>query len=133
MKNIVLCGSMTFVDEMQECAEVLRGMGFVPIVPIEDDWNNICETEINAYKAKVSRRHFDRIADVATWGILVVNKRKNNVDNYIGANSFAEIALAFYFGKRIFLLHDMYEPYVDELSAWGVEALGGDVLEIIQK
>jgi len=51
---------------------------------------------------------------------------KKGICNYIGANSFAEIALAFYLGKKIFLLNDVYSLYEDELSAWGAVPLKGE-------
>ena len=59
--------------------------------------------------------------------VLVVNPPKQGVGHYIGANAFAEIAIAFYFGKKIFLLYDQFPPYADELSAWGVVPLRGDL------
>ena len=130
MKNIVLCGSMAFIGKMKECAKSLSENGFVPIVPDEDIGGLIGESEKNEYKRKVSRIHFDKIADRNTYAILVVNERKNDKDNYIGANTFAEIALAFYFGKKIYILNDLYEPYSDELLAWESQFLMGDVRNI---
>ena len=130
MKNIVLSGSMVFIDRMREYSKVLSEMGFVPVIPDEDNWNEISEAEINNYKAKVSREHFDKIADKDTHSIFVVNEPKNNVDNYIGANTFAEIALAFYFGKKIYVLNGIYKPYADELLAWGSQVLNGDVSKV---
>lgn len=50
-----------------------------------------------------------------------------DIPNYIGANTFAEIAIAFYFGKKVFLLNDIYEPYSDELIAWGAIPLKGEI------
>ena len=130
MKKIVLCGSMAFIDKMRECSETLLKMGFIPVVPDEDNWNEISEAEINDYKAKVSRRHFDKIADKNTHSILVINEAKSNADNYIGANTFAEIVLAFYFGKEIYLLNNIYKPYSDELLAWGCQELNGNLSKI---
>jgi len=130
MKTIVLSGSMVFIDKMRELSEVLSDMGFVPIIPNEDNWSELNEDEINEYKAKMSRQYFDKIADKDTHSILVVNESKNNVDNYIGANTFAEIALAFYFGKKIYVLNDIYKPYADELLAWGSQVLNGDIHKI---
>lgn len=131
MKNIVLCGSMAFIGKMRECAEILSGRGFVPILPDEDDWGLIGEDERNEYKKKVSRAYFDKIAHQSTWAILVVNEAKNGRDNYIGANTFAEIALAFYFGKKIYVLNGLYKPFADELLAWDAQMIFGD-LEVMQ-
>jgi len=132
MMTIVLCGSMTFIERMREISETLSEMGFVPIIPEVGDWSEIKDEDVNEYKRKVSRDHFDKIADSATQAIFVVNESKNGkdksvIDNYIGANTFAEIALAFYFRKQIYILNGMYEPYKDELLAWGCRALNGDI------
>jgi len=127
MRNIVLCGSMTFIEKMKALSVTLSKMGFIPIIPEEDKWGEIKDEDINEYKRKVSRDHFNKIADKNTHAIFVVNESKNGKDNYIGANTFAEIALAFYFGKDIYILNDMYQPYKDELLAWGSQILNGNI------
>jgi len=127
MKNIVLCGSMTFIEKMKDFSTILSGMGFYPIVPEEGNWSEINDKDIDKYKRKVSRDHFDKIADKSTYAILVVNEDKNGKKNYIGANTFAEIALAFYFEKEIYILNDIYQPYKDELLAWGSQVLNGSI------
>jgi len=115
---IVLCGSMTFIEKMKDISAILSKEGFAPIIPDED---------INECKKELSRRHFDKIADKNTHAILVVNESKNGKDNYIGASTFAEIALAFYFEKEIYILNEIYQPYKDELLAWGSQTLNGNV------
>ena len=57
----------------------------------------------------------------------VINEEKNGKPNYVGANSFAEIAMGFYFGKTVFLKNDIYEPFADELVGWGVIPLKGNL------
>ena len=94
MKNIILSGSMQFLDEMQKLAHPLKDKGFIPVLPEEDDWASIKPENINAYKKMVSRKHLDAIASPDTYGILVVNCPKKGLNNYIGANTFAEIAVA---------------------------------------
>jgi len=118
---------MVFIDKMREYSTMLSKNGFDVIIPEEDNWSNIAKHEINDYKRKVSKRHFDEITDSDTHAILVLNETKSGVNNYIGANTFAEIAMAFYFGKKIYILHDIFSPYKDELLAWGAVALNGDL------
>ena len=130
MRNIVLCGSMTFIENMKGLSSTLSKLGLFPIIPEEDKWNEIRDKNINEYKRKVSRDHFDKVSDKDTFAILVVNENKNNIDNYIGANTFAEIALAFYSEKEIFILNGLYQPYEDELVAWGVQVLNGNIQEL---
>jgi diphthamide synthase subunit DPH2 len=132
MQKIIICGSMSHIASMKNIASQLKSMGYTPILPKEDDWNNITPDQINAYKKSVSMRHFSEIAADDTHAIFVVNEEKNDTPHYIGANSFAEIAIAFYFGKKIFLLNSAYKPYEDELSAWGAVALHGKINDIRQ-
>lgn len=131
MKGIVLSGSMQFLEQMKKYEEPLKSKGYAPILPNEDKWDVIEPNQINHYKAEVSRKHFDAIADPRTYAILVINSSKKGIDNYIGANTFAEIAIAFYFRKKIYLLNDLYKPFSDELLAWGAVALNGDINSLI--
>jgi len=78
-------------------------------------------------KVIASRAHFNRIADPENDTIIVVNATKNGIENYIGPNSFAEIAFGFYFNKKVFLLNDVYDQYKDEIVGWNVIPLKGDL------
>ena len=95
MKTIVICGSMKFKDKILEINDKLENLGFKTELPKE------CIEGIP--KEKASRAHFKRIQNEDTDAIIVVNCDKNELKNYIGPNSFAEIAFAFYFNKKIFL------------------------------
>lgn len=119
MKNVVLCGSMKVKDEIINVSEKLKKKGYNVLLPIE------CMKEVD--KIVASRAHFDRISDKSNEIILIVNATKNGIDNYIGPNSFAEIAFGFYYKKRVFLLYDIYEPYKDELLGWKVISLKGNL------
>ena len=115
MKSIVLCGSMKVLDKIYEVKEILESKGFNVILPKE------CIDGLP--KVVASKAHFNRIIDPKNEIILVVNSTKNGIENYIGPNSFAEIAFAFYFRKDTYVLNDYYEPYLDELKGWKVKAL----------
>lgn len=117
--NIVVCGSMKVKDKIIEIGNVLTKMGHNPMLPVE------CLQEVE--KIIASRAHMDRIVNSENEAILIVNETKNGIENYIGPNSFAEIAFGFYFNKKIYLLNDIYEPYKDELIAWNVIALNGNL------
>ena len=122
MKNIVLCGSMKVKDKIIEVANTLEDMGYNVFLPVE------CMQGVD--KIIASRFHIDRVINPENEIILVVNDTKNGIENYIGPNSFAEIAFGFYFRKKVYLLNDIYEPYKDELLAWNVVALNGDLGKI---
>ena len=122
MKNIVLCGSMKVLSKIYEVQMLLQEMGYNVLLPKE------CIEGLP--KVIASRAHFDRIVDPQNEIILIVNEIKNGIENYIGPNTFAEIAMAFYFNKKIYVLNDIYEPYRDELEGWNVVALKGNLEDI---
>lgn len=119
MKNIVLCGSMKVVDKIYEVRRILENKGYNVLLPRE------CIE--GKPKAIASKAHFNRIIDPKNEIILIVNSTKNGIENYIGPNSFAEIAFAFFYSKKIYLLNDIYKPYEDELIGWNAIPLKGDI------
>lgn len=57
--------------------------------------------------------------------------RPPNAHNYIGPNTFAEIGVAFSDDRGVFLLQGMPETYSEELSAWGVKYLNGNLRPLL--
>ena len=119
MENIVLCGSMKVKEKIIDVANRLEEMGYNVLLPVE------CMQGLD--KVIASRAHFDRIVNKDNEIVLIVNEKKNGIENYIGPNSFAEIAFGFYHNKKVFLLNDIYEPYKDEILGWGITPLKGDL------
>lgn len=122
MNNIVLCGSMKIKDKIVEVGSSLENMGYNVLLPVE------CMQGLD--KIIASRAHLDRIVNPENEIVLIVNDTKNGIENYIGPNSFAEIAFGFYFNKKVYLLNDIYEPYKDELVGWKVIPLKGNLNKI---
>ena len=120
--RIVLCGSMKVKDKIILVDEELKQMGYDTLLPVE------CMQGLP--KKIASMAHFTRIEDKDTDAILVVNSSKNDIENYIGPNSFAEIALAFFKNKKIYLYNDIYSPFEDELVGWDVIPLKGNLNNI---
>lgn len=118
-KIIVLCGSMKVKEDIIKIKEKLEKKNYKVFLPIE------CMQGLP--KEIASRAHFKRIQDPKNEIVLIVNTTKNGIKNYIGPNSFAEIAFAFYFKKEIYVLNDYYEPYLDELEGWKVKRLHGNL------
>lgn len=119
---IVLCGSMKVKNDIIRIKEELEKLDFEVLLPIE------CMQGLP--KEIASRAHFTRIENPKNEYVLIVNSTKNGIKNYIGPNSFAEIAFAFYFKKKIYVLNNYYEPYLDELSGWHVKELHGNLESI---
>lgn len=117
--KIVLCGSKKFIPKFFELEKSLKEKGYEVVVPRE--------FIVEIPKKEASLLHFDEINKDDVDALLIVNENKNDIDNYIGANGFAELAFGFYKGRKIYLLNDIYEPYSEELIAWEVIPLKGNI------
>ena len=125
MKRVVLCGSKRFKDEILQLGEELKNRGYDAVVPRE--------FIVDMKKKDASLLHFKEISDERTDAVLVVNEKKEDLDNYIGANSFAEVAMGFFKGKKVYLKNDIYPPYEEELFGWDVIPLKGNIDEVFKK
>lgn len=124
MKKIVLCGSKRFIPKFFELEQLLKTNNATVVVPRE--------FIVDMEKKQASLLHFSEIEKSDVDALLIINENKNGQENYIGANGFAELAFGFYKGKKIFLLNDIYEPYSEELIAWEVIPLKGDLSKLIK-
>lgn len=133
-RTVVICGSMKNLELMQTIGEILRSTGLDAITPVPDEpaggWTAQSAKEL---KRLASRRHMNFIRDRATAAVLVVNVDRNGTRDYVGPNAFAEISVAFADERRIFLLQRMPAVYAEELDAWGVECLHGDLNLLAKK
>lgn len=128
-KKIVICGSMMFYDEMVRCQSQLEKLGIESIIPREENdmVSRYNQEEFMDFKRKVSNAYLKKIRDKNTMGVLVYNAEKRGIPNYIGANTLVELAMAFMWNRKIFLLNDIYPPLKDELQAWRCICLKGDI------
>ena len=100
MKKVVISGSMSLLEKMKNIKTQLIDMGYTAVIPEEVEWNSIPKDKYNEYKKELSLEYFNEISKEDTYAVLAVNDMKRGVANYIGASTFAEIAIAFYFGKK---------------------------------
>ena len=129
---IVVCGSMAFYNQMAKCQQILKGMGIRAIIPREENAavQQYSEEEFIEFKRRVSMAYLKKIREKNTTGVLIYNEEKKGKHNYIGANTLVELAMAFAWNRKIFLLNDIYEPLKDELTAWGCISLHGNIEKI---
>lgn len=132
--KICICCSLSFGDEVRKIAKQLEKMGHEVLLP-NGIINRLAEQEdFDPVQAKIStdsgHKHVDKIRE--SEAILVCNYTKNNIENYIGANSFAEMFVAYYFNKAIYVLNPLPDmPYIsDEVNSFGVKVLDGDIIKI---
>ena len=134
IKNIVICGSMSFYDKMLEIADSLNKQGIPVVIPKEErlERETLSDEEFNIFKRKVSNQYLGKIRESSTYAVLVLNQDKKGIANYIGANTLVEISMAFCWGRQIYLLNDFYAPLIDELTAWNATCLNGNLNLLIE-
>ena len=105
--KIAICASVFFSKEIIETKKKLEKLGHEVEIPknlekfvdgsvrVEDKWEKIEEDVIRRYEQVIKNSD----------AVLVLNFDKNDISNYIGANSFLEIGFAHIHHKKIFLLN----------------------------
>lgn len=136
--KITVCGSMTFSKKMLDIERELLGLKHEVVLPRFAKEYSKLETadEIHAESAENKIKH-DLIKDhyyeiKNSDAILVVNKDKKDIKNYIGGNSLIEIAFAHILEKKIFLLNPIPQMnYIDEIIAMKPVVLNGNLTKIL--
>jgi nucleoside 2-deoxyribosyltransferase len=127
--KIQICGSMTFAKEMKATQQKLQALGHSVTIPVETEKNiqepsyhdNLSVNLENGRKENIIKANFDLIANADA--IVVLNYSKNGTNGYLGTSTLMEIGLAYYLGKKIFLLNPV--PSYNEVR-WAHE------IELIQ-
>lgn len=110
-KMITICGSMAFIDTMEQLASNLRPSGLEVHTPqrSENDlsWDNLTDEEAREKKRDYIDEHLALIRQ--SDYLLIANYAKNHINGYIGANTLMEIAFAYVLGIPIFVLNPIGE------------------------
>lgn len=134
--RIVICGSMAFSEEMLEVGSELKDMGHEVFLPknakkyanegVDEEFSGLVEEKVDHDLIKT---FFEEIGE--SDAVLVVNPEKKGIPNYIGGNSFLEMAFAHVQDKEIYLLHDIPDmSYTDEIVAMDPTCLNGSLEEL---
>ena len=128
---------MQFHREMQTTKQELESRGFTVFAP--DELDNVKSNESymkndeDKINAKIEydfiREHFKKVE--AADAILILNHPKNNIEGYIGGNTFLEMGYAYGLAKKIFVLFPIPPmDYYTEMMAMQPIVLNGK-LELI--
>lgn len=129
--KVCICCSLSFTNEVLALAKELEQLGHEVLLPNGVLSNIINEPDFDPVQAKITtgnvNKHIDKVRQ--SDAVLVCNYDKKGIKNYIGANTFLEIAAAHYFNKPIFALHALPDqPYInDELQSFGIKVINGDL------
>ncbi len=133
--KITLCGSIKFFDAMVDIQKQLEASGHEVYRPIKvlgvNYWEEDGSGRVKAKKdMSLAKTHLDKIE--SSDAILVANYTKGDIENYIGASTFLEMAFADYRDRKIFVLNPLpNQKYVeDEIKAYNTIILNGDLSKI---
>ncbi|MFA6131647.1 MAG: hypothetical protein WC702_01070 [Patescibacteria group bacterium] len=109
---------MSFAKEMVELQNQLRGFGHDVAVPCDaelhvgkpdliDDLDNDRQHLI---ENNIIKKCFDLLA--GSDAVVFLNLPKNGIEGYIGTSSLMEMGLAYYLGKKIYLMYPHPDPNV---------------------
>lgn len=137
--KITICGSMSFAKEMLETKAFFESRGHTCFLPHETDAVALgkvkfTETGISAgYKIEhdLITKHYQKIQNSDV--ILVLNYTKNNIENYIGGNTFLEMGFAHVLGKKIYLLNSTPDIrfFQEEIDAMRPTILQGQLSNLV--
>lgn len=146
--KIVICGSIAFYDKMMAVKKNLEALGYevdLPPSEVEDNQGKMISVAEYYSKRKTGQKGDTWIWDRKEWAmrfhfkkiewadaVLILNYDKNDIANYIGGNTFLEIGVAFYLGKKIYLFNDIPEiSYKEEILGMEPVVIFEDLSKII--
>ncbi len=130
---VVVCGSMTHFANMHRLSIELQEEDIPAELP-DAEGEDIVALDEERYRRFVrmaTLTHLKRVRSRRTFAVLVANFDKHGIEDYIGPNTFAEVAAAAARGKRIFVLNDFPTIYSDLLHAWRAVPLHGRLSPLI--
>lgn len=136
--KIAICGSMFFSPEMLEIGRKLEELGHEVTLPVfTEDYAKLDsrdqihkESAHNKIQHDLIKGYFHKISN--SDAILVYNKKKNGIENYVGGNTFLEMGFAHVLNKPIFLYNPLPNiGYKDEIEAMNPRVINGNLTAII--
>ena len=130
--KITICGSFTFVEEIKKAVDHLKKRGFEvftsePLVTEERYQENHGRENFLEMKPIWTQNNFKKIQN--SDAVLILNLEKKGIKGYFGSNTLMELSVAFFLGKKIFLLYPIGEehPHFEELIGMKLIVLHGDL------
>jgi nucleoside 2-deoxyribosyltransferase len=105
--KIAICGSMKVFAQIKELGKSLNNLGHNIFLPTKIDYAKIEFHEQVKLKSGFISNYLEIIKECDA--IVVANFDQDNKPNYIGSNTFLEMACAFALGKEIYILQELPE------------------------
>lgn len=128
---------MSAAQRVMDVKSTLEKMGHTVVIPknIEKyadgtlDMENAHESTQNKIHGDLIRSYYNEIKNADC--VLVVNEKKNGIDNYIGGNTLIEMSFAHIQNKENYILNDIPElSYKDEIIAMQPVILNGNLSKL---
>ena len=131
--KIIIVGSMVYAKDMLDAKEKLEKNNHSVTVPPNAkkyvDGTMEVENKQEKVELDIFKVYFNKIKEGDA--ILVINKEKKGIPNYIGGNSLIDMAFAYVLDKKIFVLNDIPKMlYTDEIKAMRPICLNGDLEKV---
>jgi hypothetical protein len=138
--KIAIIGSMKFAHDMVQIKKELDALGHEAVIPVGTgphltDGDFVEDLEANlkfCIEEDVMRENFRQVAQ--NDAVLVLNKRRNDMDGYIGISALLEMGIAHYLGKKIFLYnptpHFSEVRWAHEVAIMQPTVISGDLSKI---
>ncbi len=133
--TIAICGSMAFIDEMEQIALSLERLGCQALAPVREehglDWASLSRPEMISLKTSYVDTHLGKIRRADA--VLIANFQKHGTDGYVGPNTLMEAAFAYAVGIPVIFLHDPYGQ-ANGLECMSISrgCVDGDVARVLE-
>lgn len=135
--KITICGSMKLSKKMLEIKNELELFGHDVIVPrYTEEYAKMDSLDHVSQESANNKINHDLIRDYyneigKSDAVLIVNEELKGVKDYVGGNSFLEMAFGHVLNKKVFLLNNIPEmSYTDEIIAMQPILLNGNLAMI---
>jgi hypothetical protein len=134
--KLFIITSKSFYDSIPEITKELESRGHVITLPnsydepfAEDAYRELGKEAHSKWKEEMYKRSEAIIEE--NDAVLVLNFKKNGVENYIGGATFMEMYDAFRLRKKIYLYNDIPEGILkDEIVGFAPVILNGNLDEV---
>jgi len=134
--KIFICTSKAFYGDIADVVRDLKLKNFEVILPnnyetphVEGEMRALGDIGHAAWKADMLRLQAQKAASADA--VLVMNLKKNDIENYIGGAVMLEMYEAFRLGKKIFIWNPIPENMLrDEIKGMQPIVINGDISKI---
>ena len=128
--SIAICGSMFFIDAMEELSVRLETLGYNVVVPKREGeaicWEGSDLRKLGKLKQQFIDGHLEKIR--GSDAVLIANFEKRGISGYVGPNALMEAAFGYALDMPVVLLFEPADqPCSLELLGITSLVLGGDI------